>query len=90
MMKKYTASQKKVELYDIGMGLSLMNVLTKNEDGKLDRVDTYIGAEGNGFSHVGYTQDLAQPGVFFTYSRYVRMMEANLDTYIKIFFDNIK
>ncbi len=54
-MKKYTASQKKVELYDIGMGLSLMNVLTKNEDGKLDRVDTYIGAEGNGFSHVGHT-----------------------------------
>ena len=30
-----------------------MNVLFKAEDGKLDRIDTYIGVEGNEFVCVG-------------------------------------
>lgn len=38
-MEKYTT--KKVDLYDFGEGLTLMNVLTKNGEGKLDRIDTY-------------------------------------------------
>lgn len=34
-MKKQ--SQKRVDMYDIGEGLVLMNVITKNENGKMHR-----------------------------------------------------
>ena len=34
MMNKYTSSERKVDLYDIGDGLTLMNIVTKNEAGK--------------------------------------------------------
>lgn len=88
-MKKYNASQKRVDLYDIGEGLTLMNVLIKNEEGKLDSIDTYIGAERNGFSCVGHTEKLAEPGVIFSYSQYIRMISANIGGYKEIFFQNI-
>ena len=48
-MKKY--AQKRIDMYDIGNGLTLMNVINKNENGKLHQITTYIGIEGNGFSH---------------------------------------
>lgn len=89
-MKKYTAKMKRVDYYDIGNGLKLMNILSNNEDGKLDRIDTYIGTEEEGFSHVGYTQDLSQPGTIFSYSSYVRMMEFNLKMYMQIYDSNIR
>ena len=41
-MLKYTTSQKKTDMYDIGNGLTLMNIVTKNADGKPIQVDTYI------------------------------------------------
>ena len=40
-------------MYDIGEGLVLMNVITKNENGKMHQITTYIGIEGNGFVCVG-------------------------------------
>lgn len=89
-MKKYTAKVKRVDYYDINNGLKLMNILTKNEDGKLERIDSYIGTEEEGFSHVGVVQDLSQPGTIFSYSGYVRMMEYNLDMYLQIYEGNIR
>lgn len=89
-MKKYAAKVKRVDYYDIGNGLKLMNILTKNEDGELDRIDTYIGTEKEGFSHVGVTQNLSQPGTIFSYSSYVLMMEYNLDMYLQIYEGNIR
>ena len=33
-MKKYKSTERKVDLYDIGNGLTLMNIIWKNQDGK--------------------------------------------------------
>ena len=44
-MKKL--SQKRIDVYDIGDGLTLMNVINKNENGKMHQITTYIGIEGN-------------------------------------------
>lgn len=89
-MKKYKAAERKVDLYDIGDGLTLMNVILKNQDGRMMSIDTYIGAERNSFSCVGHTEGLDEPGVIFSYARYVRMIEANLSYYLNAFFTNIK
>ena len=89
-MIKYKASQRKVDLYDIGDGLTLMNIILKNEDGKMREVNTYIGQEGYGYSCVGHTDGLDQPGVVFSYARYVRMMEANLPMLLDFFNTNTK
>lgn len=86
-MKK---GERKVDLYDIGNGLTLMNTILKNQDGKMTAIDTYIGTERNGFSCVGHTEGLDEPVVLFCYSRYVRMIEANLSYYLDAFFTNIK
>lgn len=77
-MIKYKAGERKVDLYDIGNGLTLMNIILKNQDGRMTAIDTYIGEDRNGFSCVGHTERLDEPGVIFSYSRYVRMIEANL------------
>lgn len=87
-MIKYKASERKVDLYDIGDGLTLMNIILKNEDGKMRSIDTYIGTDRNGFSCVGHTEGLDEPGVIFSYPRYVRMIEANLPYYLDAFFAN--
>ena len=42
MMNKYTASERKVDLYDIGDGLTLKNIVTKNESGKTKAVSSSI------------------------------------------------
>lgn len=81
--------KKTTYFYDIGNGLTLMNLLTKNAEGKLDRVDTYIGVDELGFSCVGTAEDLSAPGVIFTYSRYMRHMDGMLDYYIDVFEQNI-
>ena len=49
-MIKYKASERRVDLYDIGDGLTLMNIILKNDEGKMQEVHSYIGQEGNGFS----------------------------------------
>ena len=48
-MEKIHSKLRRTDYYDFGHGLTLMNVLFKTEDGKLDRIDTYIGVEGNEF-----------------------------------------
>ena len=48
-MIKYKASERKVDLYDIGDGLTLININLKNQDGQMMSIDTYIGADRNGF-----------------------------------------
>lgn len=89
-MTKCKASERKVDLYNIGDGLTLMNIILKNQDGKMMSIDTYIRADRNGFSCVGHTEGLDEPGVIFSYARYVRMIEANLPYYLDAFFTNIK
>lgn len=89
-MKKYKNTERKVDLYEIGNGLTLMNIIRKNEEGKMSAIDTYIGAEGNGFACVGHTEDLDKPGVLFSYSQYVKMIEANILNYKNAYFKNIK
>ncbi len=89
-MKKYKNTERKIDLYDIGNGLTLMNIIWKNEEGKMSVIDTYIGAEGNGFTCVGHTEDLDNPGVLFSYSQYVKMIEANILHYKNVYFKNIK
>ena len=70
-MIKYKTSERKVDLYDIGDGLTLMNVILKNEDGKMRSIDTYIGTDRNGFSCVGHTEGLDEPGVIFSYPEHL-------------------
>ena len=89
-MLKYKTVERKADLYDIGNGLTLMNIIMKNQDGKMSAIDTYIGADRNGFSCVGHTEGLDEPGVVFSYTRYIRMIEANLEYYLEAFFTNIK
>ncbi|MCD8105371.1 MAG: hypothetical protein LUF35_10315 [Lachnospiraceae bacterium] len=88
-MIKYKASERRVDIYDIGDGLSLMNIILKNCDGEMMAIDTYIGIEGNGFSCVGHTEGLDQPGVIFSYAGYVRRIKANISIYRDIFYTNI-
>ena len=85
-MKKL--SQKRTDMYDIGDGLILMNVINKNEDERIHRITTYIGIEGNGFVCVGNANDLDVPGAVFSYQSYVREQEAMLPVLIDIFETN--
>ncbi len=85
-MKKLV--QKRIDMYDIGDGLTLLNVINKNEDGKMRQITTYIGIEGNGFVCVGKADELDAPGVIFSYRSYVREQEAMLPLLIDIFETN--
>ena len=76
-MEKIHSKLRRTDYYDFGHGLTLMNVLFKTEDGKLDRIDTYIGVEGNEFVCVGCAKDLSAPGVIFSYGEYVDALELN-------------
>jgi hypothetical protein len=76
--------------YVIGNGLTLMNIVLKNENGKMCEVHSYIGQEGNGFACVGHTEGLDEPGVIFSYAGYVRMLEANLPALLDCFYTNIQ
>ena len=85
-MVKYKSLERKVDLYDIGDGLTLMNIILKNQDGYIKSVDTYIGAERDRFCCVGHTEGLDQPGVQFNYSKYVKLIQANLQRYLNIYY----
>lgn len=87
-MEKIHSKLRRTDYYDFGHGLTLMNVLFKTEDGKLDRIDTYIGVEGNEFVCVGCAKDLSAPGVIFSYGEYVRFQRANKATYLDFFKQN--
>lgn len=90
MMNKYKPSERKVNLYDIGDGFTLMNIVIKNEAGKTKAVHTYIGYEGNGFVCVAHSEGLDQPGVIYSYSSHVRMLNANLPYLLECFESNIR
>jgi hypothetical protein len=45
-MIKYKASERRVDLYDIGDGLTLMNIILKNDEGKMQEVHSNIGYVG--------------------------------------------
>ena len=83
---KYKSSERKVDMYDIGDGLTLMNIIKENHDGQIQSVDTYIGAEKDRFCCVGHGEGLDQPGVVFSYSKYVKLIQVNLQRYLNIYY----
>lgn len=65
-----------------------MNILTKNAEGKLDQVETFLGVEDHGFTSVGIARHLASPGVIFQYRTYLKQQEMMLGNYIECFEKN--
>ena len=64
-MEKIHSKLRRTDYYDFSHGLTLMNVLFKTEDGKLDRIDTYIGVEGNEFVCVGVPKTSLRRVLYF-------------------------
>ena len=83
---QYKNSERKVDMYDIGDGLTLMNIIDKNQNGQIKSVDTYIGMERDRFYCVGHVEGLDQPGVQFDYSKYIKLIQANLQRYLNIYY----
>lgn len=88
-MEKYKPAEKKSDIYDIGDGLVLLNIQTKNADGVLDLVDTYIGMDGIGFCPVGVVENISSPGYVFSYPSFVRMQSRLVAEYKRIFWENL-
>ena len=84
-MEKIHSKLRRTDYYDFGHGLTLMHVLSKTEDGKLDRIDTYIDVEGNEFVCAGFAKVLSTPSVIFSYGEYIRFQRANNATYLDFF-----
>lgn len=89
-MERIHSKLRRTDYYDFGHGLTLMNVLFKTEDGKLDRIETYLGVETNEFICVGGAKGLSEPGVLFSYAEYTRFQRANSAAYLDIFKKNSK
>ena len=89
-MEKILSKLRKTDYYDFGHGLTLMNILYKTEEGKLDRIETYLGVETNEFVCVGGAKGLSEPGVLFSYAEYTRFQRANSAAYLDIFKKNSK
>ena len=87
-MEKIHSKLRRTDYYDFGHGLTLMNVLSKSDDGTLDRIDTYIGVERNEFVCVRCANDLSALGVISSYGEYVRFQRANQATYLDFFKQN--
>ena len=51
-MERIHSKLRRTDYYDFGHGLTLMNVLSKIEDGKLDRIDTYIFDDYPGMARI--------------------------------------
>ena len=85
-MFKSKSSERKVDMFDISDGLTLMNIIEKNQNGQIMSVDTYIGTDRDRFCCVGHTEGLDQPGVQFNYSKYVKLIQANLQRYLNIYY----
>lgn len=88
-MEKFKPTEKKSDIYDIGDGLILLNILTKTTEGVLDRVDTYLGMDGIGFCPVGVVKNISSPGNIFSYPGVVRMQSGLVEEYKRIFGDNL-
>ena len=61
----------------------MFHVKTK-VNGKISRVDTFVGTEEDGFSHVGHTEGLDEPGVIDGYRDYSRAMRNYADGMIDV------
>lgn len=85
-MNEYKNLERQVDMYDIGDGLTLMNIIEKNQNGQIKSVDIYIGSEREHFYCVGHADGLDQPGVIFSYSKYVKLIQINLQRYLNIYF----
>ena len=85
-MIKYKSTERNVDLYEIGEGLTLMNIIKKNQDGQISAVDTYIGTDREGFSCVGHAEGLDEPGVQFYYDKYMNVIQRNLQYYLNVYY----
>lgn len=65
-----------------------MNVITKNEKGKIHHIVTYIGIEGNGFVCVGNAENLDAPGSMFSYASFVKQQGQMRKVLVEIFESN--
>jgi hypothetical protein len=88
-MRKIPSSEKATEYYELGNGWYMVHVKTKI-DGKLSRVDTYVGTEDNGFSHVAHTEGLDEPGVIGGYRDYLKTMRLYGDGLIELAQKNMR
>ena len=91
-MRKST--EKKVLIYDVkdekGTPLELINVQIF-KDGKLDRVETFLGRhDRKEYVKVGTAKDLSAPGTIFSYSSYVRIQEGMMNYYLDAYRTNLK
>ncbi|MCD8131534.1 MAG: hypothetical protein LUE16_09720 [Lachnospiraceae bacterium] len=86
-MRKYTSAQRSIYSYDIGEGYTLMNVLYKNEEGKTEAIDTYLGIDQDRFACVGHSEGLAKPGVVFRYSEYTKFIDAQMPLLMDMFLE---
>ena len=84
-MNRISTKERKIDLYDIGNGLELMNIRFFNENGKLVKLETYVGENEKGYVRVGSIADLDEPGVIFTYNWYVKQQAMLIGTYIQIY-----
>ena len=90
MMKKYKSSEKRVDLYDIGDGMTLMNIVNRNAEGKIDSIYMYIGyTDEDSFLRVGIAEDLAAPGSLFNYASFMRGVHERMLLYKAIFKSNL-
>ena len=89
-MEKILSKLRRTDYYDFGHGLTLMNILYKTEEGKLDRIETYLGVEANEFIFVGGMKGLSEPGVIFSYAEYTRFQRASTAAYLDVFKKNSK
>ena len=82
---------KKVDIYDIGDDMELLNICVKNAEGRLDHIATFIGRHGSTeFISVGHTEGLADPGAIFSYASFVKMQKMHIELYKQIYADNMK
>ncbi len=90
MMKKYKSSERRVDLYDIGDGMLLMNVVSKNDAGKIESIYMYVGYDdGTEFLRVGIAEDLASFGSRFNYAAFMRGVNQRLGLYKSVFESNL-
>ncbi len=71
---------QKVDIYDIGDGLELLNVCVRNADDQLDHIATCIGRyDSTEYISVGNAKGLAEPGAIFSYSSFPRLYARKAD-----------
>ena len=88
-MRKIPASEKASEYYELGNGWYMLHVKTKT-DGIVSRVDTFVGTEEDGYSHVAHTEGLDAPGVVGGYRDYLRSMRMYANSLVEMAQQNMR